>query len=176
MSKLTPQQESILRRVDDADTRYRNAKLTARKRAQEMIDDEIAEFASDRDKAVWEAVEAGIPKRQVGLVGLKTTSPNTVHEIYNRMVQKQVNVGVEFMAPELPNCHWGSHHSFGPESNVYWLEVDGDDIVQDVRDKDPNFPVYPGYMYSKIGDKPWTWVGEKPDEATQKWAEEHPPA
>lgn len=151
-------------------TEHMAQRANMRAEIERMFEEKLYNTKLEKAKLMVEGLEAGISKTKLGrLIG--TSDWNTVQEMLElgrRMRPEETTVNM--------NCRWGSHHSFGPESNVYWLEVDGDDIVQDVRDKDPNFPVYPGYMYSKIGDKPWTWVGEKPDEATQKWAEEHPPA
>lgn len=172
MAKLTPQQEALLAFAEEADDRYRSAKLNARKRAAEMIEREIAAFSAARDKAVWEAVEAGVPKRQIGLVALKTTSPNTVQEIYRRVMDSQEFVEVELAKKAVPKYQWSERHPSPNGLMHYWyLLVDGDDFRTTIENFEGD-----GYLYMRHSDGSYMWGPAKPDEAAQQWVKENPPA
>lgn len=172
MAKLTAQQEALLAYASEADDRYRSAKLNARRRAAEMVEREVAAFASARDKAVWDAIEGGVPKRQVGLTALKTTSPNTVQDIYNRVLESQEYVDVELAQKPVPRYAW-SEGTRIPAGVYWWLLVDGDD--HEVHNDDADIHGT-GYLYVRWNAGEPVWLGGKPDEAALRWAEENVPS
>lgn len=174
MSKLTQRQEQLVAQVDAADNRYRDAKVNARKRALEAVEREVEQFSIARDLAVWEAVNGGVPKRQVGLAGLKTTSPNTVQDIYNRAVERQVSVGVELAEYEVtaPSYSWSERFLFPLAVFPYWfLLVEGDDHVARVGD----VPEHAGYLYADMLGGGFQWVGDKPSLDAQEWVKKNKP-
>jgi hypothetical protein len=83
--KLTPHQQELLERVSRVDGRWRDAKRTAMLEAKRIVQERIDAHAALREQAVWEALEAGIPKSRIGREGLGTSSPNAVYEIEERM-------------------------------------------------------------------------------------------
>jgi hypothetical protein len=93
--KLTTAQQAALDYVAECDERYRQVKATARTRAMRQIEQEIETFKAARDRAVYDAVQAGVPKRQVGIHGLHTSSPNTIQDAYDAIAKGIVNLNVE---------------------------------------------------------------------------------
>jgi hypothetical protein len=85
MTKLSPKQEMILRAVATAQKALRDAKHDALKRAQQIAEHEVEEFSRARDHAVKIALDAGVPKAQIGRIGLGTTDHNTMKRIIARV-------------------------------------------------------------------------------------------
>ena len=82
--KLTLDHELHIRNVQTARQARDEAKITARQRAQAMIDAEISAHQHEVDRAVRVAVEAGVPKRQVGILGLGTSDYKTLQASLGR--------------------------------------------------------------------------------------------
>lgn len=82
--KLTLDHELHIRNVQTARQARDEAKITARLRAQAMIDAEISAHQHEVDRAVRVAVEAGVPKRQVGILGLGTSDYKTLQAALSR--------------------------------------------------------------------------------------------
>lgn len=84
MTKLNSEQERLLNELRKADIAWRNAKEDAFTRAQQIADREVTGVLAVRDQLVRKAVEAKIPKLQIRLRGLGTTSPHTLDESLER--------------------------------------------------------------------------------------------
>lgn len=83
--KLTPEQEAALHEVSHVDDIWRQAKSNARIELKRAIEERIGTYARDRDRAVWDAIQLGIPKSRITKDGLRTSSPNVIYEIEDRM-------------------------------------------------------------------------------------------
>lgn len=78
--KLSAAQAALVQRTKQADAAWRDGKASAHARAKEIAAQEVSSLLATRDYAVRVAFEAGVPKKQIGELGLGTTSPNTVVE------------------------------------------------------------------------------------------------
>ena len=171
--KLNAEQKALLDYASDADDAWRQAKLHAAKRAKEMIEREIASYAAARDKAVYDAIEAGVPRRQVGQLGLKTTSPNTVADAYNRVAAQTQLAEVPMAVMHKPKYSWSQVHTHPvSERQFAFLYIDGDDHETVVEDAWMNGP---GYLYIKPADK-WVAFPHNPPRDAAQWALENVPS
>jgi hypothetical protein len=172
MAKLTQHQQELLDYVAETDERFRQAKRHARRRAQEMVEQEIAMFSAARDKAVWEAVNAGVPKRQVGILGLGTTSPNTVHEVFDRAVANMKLTGVELAVPKGPRYSWG-HIAMKRGDGLFAWVLDAEDPFLRTEGLDSDFERrendghYVNILHGKAQN-----TTDAPD-AVKEWAVQH---
>ena len=104
---LTPEQQAKLKYVAEADDAWRRAKKYEREKYLRMAEERIAQFAYVRDQAVFDAVEAGVPKTVVGRDGLGTSNPYAVNEAYDRVHEVAAEVGVELPKHPVPRFAWG---------------------------------------------------------------------
>jgi hypothetical protein len=172
MANLTPEQAAALAYVNETDDRWRAAKVNAKRRAAELVERELAQFAAARDNAVWEAIELGVPKRQVGQKGLKTTSPNTINDIYNRAQAAQGVVEVQLASKPVPEYQWSSRHIAPVSGLPYWyLLIDGDDYETTAEGYEGK-----GYLRVRLTDGSYLWPDTPPPTAARQWAEQNKPA
>lgn len=85
---LNYQQQQRLRAVAEADAAWKEAKAFAKaevEAAKKRIDQQIAQHALMRDRAIYEAVKAGVPKTLIGRDGLGNTNPYAVYDALQRM-------------------------------------------------------------------------------------------
>lgn len=170
--KLNEEQKALLEYVSDADDAWRKAKLNAAKRAKEMIEREIAGFAAARDKAVYDAIEANVPRRQVGQLGLKTTSPNTVADAYNRVAAQTQLAEVPMAVMHKPKYKWRGPFVHPVSERPYaFLVIDGDDHATEIDDAHMSGL---GYLYMKPGNE-WIAFPTMPPQEALKWALENEP-
>lgn len=171
---MTPEQVALLEYASEADDRYRIAKANARKRAEQLARQEIAKFEAVRDQAVFDAIEAGISKRQVGLQALKTSSPNTVQEIYNRVAAERTEVEpVELPERTIPKYQWSAVLTH-PVSGLKFafLQVHGDDHWnQDPEGKMDGS----GYLFYNTGNGFVPRPDDKPSPEAIAWADGNQP-
>ena len=73
-----------MRNLRKADQTWRTAKQGAITRARALVAQELAGYLKLRDQEVRAAFEAGIPKRQIGIEGLGSSSSTTVEEALQR--------------------------------------------------------------------------------------------
>jgi hypothetical protein len=104
---LTPDQQVKLRHVADSDDAWRKAKKYEYEKARLQAEERIAQYAYVRDQAVYDAVEAGVPKVIVGRDGLGTSNPHAVNEAYSRVVSVQSEVGVPLPKAPEGRFKWG---------------------------------------------------------------------
>ena len=172
--KLNAEQKALLDYASDADDAWRQAKLHAAKRAKEMIEREIASYAAARDKAVYDAIEAGVPRRQVGQLGLKTTSPNTVADAYNRVAAQTQLAEVPMAVMRKPKYRWDGPFVHSVSGNPFaFLVIDGDDHETEVPD--PEMTGHSGYLYINPGTG-WVAYPTMPVPEAHKWALENVPS
>lgn len=85
--KLTREQEVLLAEVTTRDEKWRTTKRFAAAEAQKAVDAAILRDAMERDRAVWTAYRADVPKSKLSTVGLGTKATRTLEEILERMAQ-----------------------------------------------------------------------------------------
>jgi len=78
--KLTPTQEMYLRNVKRANDQWRNAKQDAAERARIIAAQEVESFRSAMDNQIRLAFDSGVPKSQLRVLGMGTTSPLPLDE------------------------------------------------------------------------------------------------
>lgn len=171
--KLNPKQEAHLEYLREVNDRYHQARRTAQERAKKIVQEEISAHSAARDAAVYEAIQMGISKRKVGIEGLRTTSPNTVAEIYDRVRERVETVAVELVERPRLIFSWTPVATVG-ESAVKgsWLQFDGDM---------PHYVEGPiegrGWLYYFAGGK-WLRYPKQTDslpEGAEEWVAENQP-
>lgn len=118
---LDHEQQKKLRYVADADDAWRKAKKYEYERARKQAEDRIAQFAWTRDRAVFDAVQAGIPKAVIGRDGLGTTNPYAVNEAYNRAVESTPETPVELPKTPTDQFAWGKVLAFDERWVYGWV-------------------------------------------------------
>lgn len=175
MAKLNGKQEALMAHASNADDKWRQAKLNAKIRLKRLVEEEIAQFAAARDRAVWDALQAGVPKRQVGIEALKTSSPHTVNEIYDRMIANQELVEVELAVKPVEKYEWSAPlvHPISKLKFIF-LQVDGDDHW---TEDDQGVMTGSGYLFYQPtpGGKWLPRPDDKPNAEVLAWAEANPP-
>jgi hypothetical protein len=81
---LSPIQSERLSAVKRTNRAWRNAKRDANERAKIIAAREIADYQIAMDIQVRRALNAGVPKAQIGSTGLGTSSPKTVADSLER--------------------------------------------------------------------------------------------
>lgn len=122
--KLTAAQQVKLDYVREVDQSWRLAKEHARIEAMREADRKIEQHAAVRDRAVLEAVLAGVPKASVGRDGLNTSNPNTVYDILKRAMATG-DVAIPSAPVIVEKYRWGVLR-FAKKDTIYiHLLVDG---------------------------------------------------
>lgn len=119
--KLDPKQQAKLDYLHRADLAWRDAKLHARRRAQEEAEKQIEAFATDRALAAYEAFVAGIPKSVIGREGLSTTAPSTVGEAIDRGLALSGFNGVERAQKPGSNFTIGTVMAWNGTQGLFWV-------------------------------------------------------
>lgn len=173
--KLTAKQEEALAFVTKADDRWREAKLNAQIEVRKLVQERIDMHAATRDQAVYEAIQAGVPKSRISQEGLRT-SPNAVYDILERVSQKLAVTNVELATPDRAPYEWSERFTMPNGYNYWFLIVDGDDHVSTIADAQAGFNhEHPGYVYVDFGASGWAWPLGKPSPEAQAWAEGNKP-
>ena len=173
--KLTPHQEETLAYARKADDHWREAKLNARVQIRRQVEEQIALHASTRDRAVWEAVEAGVPKARISTDALRT-SPNAVYEILDRVMENLTVSGVGLATKDVPLYSWTLHEIDG--SPYAYLHIDGDDHISTGMDGDDyEWTRGEGYLFWRDIYDGWkAQIADPPPAEAIAWAKENPPA
>lgn len=173
--KLTAAQQAALDYVAACDEKYRQVKATARTRALRQIEQEIETFKVARDRAVYDAVEAGVPKRQVGIHGLHTSSPNTIQEAYDSIAKGIVNLNVELAQKVVQR--FSIIRSGSNSGGLYAYVGDGEAFVLPHFDGTPQIPESDGYLFVRIMGKWMQWPAQESEypapEGAQEYVEEN---
>lgn len=82
--RLTPTQEMHVRNVAAADSAWRSAKVSAYVEAKRIADESVAAHLAKRNALVRIAFEAGVPRQQLGKLGLHTSAPITLTQALER--------------------------------------------------------------------------------------------
>jgi len=110
MAELTTAQEGLLARVDATDAQWRAIKLSARETARKAAEKEVEQYLVLRDMAVRAAFSGGVPKAQIGVGGLKSSSPSAVADSLGRtsgLVDAVVTAG--------PVSEWAQYVEYVPD-------------------------------------------------------------
>jgi hypothetical protein len=174
MANLTPEQRQLLDYTAECDQRWRDAKLNAKRRAEELVQKEIAAFAAARDKAVYDSVAAGIPKRQVGIYGLRTTSPNTVHEAYSRVAQQVEHTGISLAAKPTQRFTITTYEH--PMAKAVYLVTDSENYHQVYLSTVGLTGTADGWVFVDMGDDwlPALCPDDMPGETWDYWIDNRP--
>lgn len=119
--KLTDHQEALLATVRDEQERHELVKSSARTRAEQFERELIAESLIRRDRAAAIADAAGVPRRQIGIVGLKNKDGKTV--------RKAIEHGTQFLMPgDLDEPEETTNENFTFEGDRLDVTLRGDDF------------------------------------------------
>lgn len=138
MTKLSQKQQDDLAYVDEADDRWRRAKKNALIEARRIANERIEAFSAERDKAVYAAIQSGVPMSRIAREGLHT-SPAAPYEILERMQANMATVGVEL-----------SSRPVDAFSGYIIMKSAGQDVylaIQDASNPDAEFTLGNGITY-----------------------------
>lgn len=79
--RLTAEQDAALAAVAVAQEAYKGARATLERRIRERMAAELGALEAARDRAVFAADRAGVPRRRIGADGLGTKNPGAVYAI-----------------------------------------------------------------------------------------------
>ena len=102
MARTTPAQDAILKALDGFDNAWRMKKRDAKMEARIIVERAISATLAQRDMYVRIAIEAGIPKSQIGERGLHTTSPSAIVESLARTADNAVQIATSVV----PRFEW----------------------------------------------------------------------
>lgn len=122
-AKLTDEQRKHLDFIVRSNSAFLEAQATARARIQQQIEAELEEHLFEREKAIYEGIELGIPKKRIYEEGLGTTSPNYVYDVEKRWNAKRQVSTVALAHKEKPRFSWGKVNINKPrlQSGIFYV-------------------------------------------------------
>lgn len=146
--KLTPTQEMHLRNVKRANDQWRNAKHDAAERARIIAAQEVESFRSAMDHQIRLAFDSGVPKSQLRVLGMGTTSPLPLDDSLARTAASH-----KALAAELETDALAHRYSFDIDTEILTVTLDGQ-TLQDARTNARNETGEPSAEFN---------VSERPD-------------
>jgi hypothetical protein len=104
MTNLTPAQSAAIEAVSKVDLAYREARLTAEKRARDIVRRELEGVEIQRAQAVYHAHSLNVPKAQIAREGLHTSNRGQVDGILQRFAVLAPLVPVAPSSVPLPHA------------------------------------------------------------------------
>jgi len=115
--RLSEIQRVYLGNLHNSDQNWRAAKQGAIIRARVLVTQELEAYLLARDNNVRIAVKAGIPKRQIALEGLGTSSLSTLEESLARTAgpaRAQKELGEAAPPVHIPYCYPPTEKEYRP--------------------------------------------------------------
>lgn len=150
VTKLTHEQNMQLNHIQNAESAYWEAKRNLKSKLQKQLDEELGEFLHEREKAIFEGIQMGIPKKRIYEEGLGTTSPNYVYDVEKRLSARQEFVDVQF-AKKVHRFGFGKIFAWYPDT------LSGIFMVTDEHHPDVhgslNHPEFEGFLVTIFDNK-----------------------
>ena len=124
-NKISNVAEKALERVQQMNAAYSIGAAKVQLDAAQMIRDRMTELELERERAIYAAILAGVPKSRIHREGLGTTNPNYVYDVQRRWEAKEQTFTVEATAAE--TRYMLGHVSYNDASGnaVFWvLDID----------------------------------------------------
>lgn len=166
--ELAPHQAALIERTAAADDEYRSAKITLEAEVRLTLEAKLRKLEDARNRLVKECLEADIPKRTIGRLGLHTTHPRAVDSIIERApdvgqaavpvtrrpafswVERGKTIAIYYRS--FPTKYAGEGY---PEVLEGVVELDssrvGMSVVEDKSDQTVNGLYRPGYIHYELG-------------------------
>ncbi len=136
-------QQEKLRAVAEADDAWRHAKKYAEQEARKVAMEKVAQFSGARDRAIYDAVRAGIPKNLIGTDGLDTKNPYAVLDAVRRVEELQQEVGIGLPQPHAQRFKWVKVLKSNESGAFGWISDTAD---TEVVSKGIGGEFHPGYF------------------------------
>lgn len=158
---LTDEQRAKLQFINEAKLALATAKTTLMAKARAEVERQLQEYQDTLDRAVYEAVEMGIPKSRVGSEGLGTTAPATVYAHLARWGE-HLNVTLKGAPVEARARFEKVSEYTASTGDRFMLVRDAEALVQPYVDLSVAFPNMDysgeGFLFIKVRGQDWQHI------------------
>ena len=158
---LTDEQRAKLQFINEAKLAFTTAKTTLMAKARVEVERQLQEYQDTLDRAVYEAVQMGIPKSRVGSEGLGTTAPATVYAHLDRW-REHLDLTLHGAPVEARSRFEIVSEHTASTGDRFMLVRDIEAFVQPFADLSIAFSNMQysgdGYLYVKLNGSPWQHI------------------
>lgn len=145
-NKLSTAGESALERLQRSNADYAVGVARVQLEAQTLVRDRMNELELERERAIYQAFLAGVPKARIHRDGLGTTNPNYVYEVIKRWEAKSKVAGL--LTPETKYTLGHVSYNDATGNSIFWV-LDADDPER--KTMAPNGETHAGWMIWERG-------------------------
>lgn len=141
-------QQQKLKAVAEADDAWRHAKKYAEAEARKVAEEKIAQFSAARDRAIYDAVQAGVPKVLIGSDALNNSSPYAVLDAVRRVEEAIETGGITLAEVVHERFAWGEILAASEDWVYGWIVDTASPTLSSTFDSGDGPLTYNGYFVS----------------------------